>query len=566
MKNYRSARWILLILGLIAIIALTGLNVYTLYNLRDTRLEADHERRNRQLKDISIKLTQELNKPFFGLDKLNLISIDSYFKRTGEFPTVFKEEVLEVLNSELFTDVYYTPYEVNPCESEPILRYDSEANAFMEVISYPKLVCDGTGVARTRVNTIFINNFDDAPHNNVIGYDTHRTLNIALMNTIDRSTIGYLTFVFSKENLVNFIKPSIIDEFGNEDDSKVAVWLHDWVHDEVLATNAPNLPFSVDLVDYRENLNNFPDWNLKIRYNTIESGATYTTNLIKDLLVLSAAVFMLIGALLFMFRTAQKERKLAIRQADFIANVTHELKTPLAVMQAAGENIADGRVTEQNRLQKYGDHIYHESIRLRKMIEKLLDVAKVDAGRALIKPAPHNLGELTASFIEHQLPYLSDKGFTVTEAIAKNVPVSMIDPDSFETILSNLTENAVKYSAETKHIHYEVAVQNGNVICSITDKGVGIPSKEQRFIFDKFYRVEDPLTATTKGHGLGLSIIKNHVNLNNGSITLESNPGSGTTFSVSFPIFIDNSVSQAVPNPGSPENKQSNKNNIEYVG
>lgn len=553
-------------LGLIAIIALTGLNVYSLTDLRDTRLEADHERRNKQLQNIDFQLTQEMNKPFFGLDKLNLNSVEAQFRRTGKFPEAFKEEVVQALSSDLFNEVYYTAIDVNPCEGQPILRFDADSNEFMSTYEYPKLVCDGTGVARTRVNTVFINNYDDE-HNNVIGYDTHRTLNIALMDLFERSTIGYLTFIFDKESLINYIKPSIVEEFGLEDETGVAVWLYDWVKDEVLATNAQNLSFSVDLVDNTESLANFPDWSLKIRYNTEESGAAYTTELIKNFLVLGTAVLMLFGALLFMFTTAQKERKLSIRQADFIANVTHELKTPLAVMQAAGENIADGRVTEEDRLQKYGDHIYNESIRLRKMIEKLLDVAKVDAGRALIKPAAHSLGDLVSAFVEHHNPYLVDKGFTVTTNLQDNLPAVYIDPDSFETILSNLTENAIKYSSNTKAVHYEI-VQDGNFItCSITDKGVGIPKKEQKFIFDKFYRVEDPLTATTKGHGLGLSIIKNHVDLNGGSISLESEPGKGTTFSVSFPILAENNPVKSAATTGPSQNHQStNKKNIEYVG
>ena len=265
--------------------------------------------------------------------------------------------------------------------------------------------------------------------------------------------------------------------------------------------------------------------------------------------MLGVAVFVLLGALMFIFINAQRERELAERQAGFLANITHELKTPLAVMQAAGENLSDGRVTEGERLKTYGDHIYNESVRLKRMIEKLLDAAKVDSGELSTEQAPHYLQELTAEFVEANRGYIEDQGFEFTYTHDKNLPLVMVDADHVETTLNNLVENAMKYSREKKEINIKVQKKGGNVAISVTDKGTGIPKSSLRYVFDKFYRVEDSLTAKTKGHGLGLSIVKNMVELNGGTIDVKSEYGKGSTFIVKFPTLMSSDSAKITADP-----------------
>ena len=254
--------------------------------------------------------------------------------------------------------------------------------------------------------------------------------------------------------------------------------------------------------------------------------------------MLGVAVFVLFGALIFIFINAQRERELAERQAGFLANITHELKTPLTVMQAAGENLSDGRVTESKRLKSYGDHIYNESVRLKRMIEKLLDAAKVDSGQLSTEQAPHFLQDLTAEFVEANRGYIEDQGFTFTFTHDDNLPLVMVDADHIETALNNLVENAMKYSRDEKDISVKVEKKDGFVAISVSDNGTGIPKSSLRYIFDKFYRVEDTLTAKTKGHGLGLSIVKNMVELNGGTINVKSDYGKWFNIYRKIPDFV----------------------------
>lgn len=271
--------------------------------------------------------------------------------------------------------------------------------------------------------------------------------------------------------------------------------------------------------------------------------SAYQETFRKNIIVLGFAVLFLVGSLLFMFYTAQKERELSMRQAGFLANVTHELKTPLAVMQAAGENISDGRVTETERLKKYGQHIYDESIRLRKMIEKLLDVAKYDAGETLISKAPQNLKLLLDQFVYENKDFIALKGFDLQYIVQEGGNYeAVLHGDSFDTIMSNLIENAIKYSLDKKEINIQLFVDENDAKISVRDSGVGIKKKELKNIFKKFYRVEETLVAKTKGHGLGLSIVRNLIILNDGNIDVDSEYGKGATFTVSFPIIKSNEM------------------------
>ncbi len=111
----------------------------------------------------------------------------------------------------------------------------------------------------------------------------------------------------------------------------------------------------------------------------------------------------------------------------------------------------------------------------------------------------------------------------------------MVDPDHLETILNNLVENSIKYSGQTKEIQIGISSNQSDVKITVADKGMGIPRKAQKKVFDKFYRVENSMTGLTKGHGLGLSIVKNMVELNGGKIDLKSEVNKGSIFSITFP-------------------------------
>jgi len=539
-KQSNSLRWFFFGIAILAVITLTGMNIYSLYALRDSSIEAAKENRKFQLEEFTNTVRHRFYLPLLEIRKLDMTDLDESWAASGNFPIQFQHVLYEALQDSLFTDIYYTPDHLNGCYNvdEPIYHFNLNSGVFTVSQETPKEICDGFGISKSRMNTISL---DEYRWNNKVAFDAHRSMTLALIDLEQRVLIGHLNFLIDADYLLEkILKPNLVSKFGDTEKSGMVVWLRDWMQDEVLLSSSEEYEFSREKVDMRKRFPELLD-NWVLQASFFQSPAVTATNasLFRNLIVLGVAVFVLFGAIVFIFINAQREREFAQRQAGFLANVTHELKTPLAVMQAAGENISDGRVTDGQRLKNYGSHIYDEAIRLRTMIDKLLDVAKEDSGQTVVNQAPRRLDQLIASYIEKNRDYIEDKGFALNFSKEDNIPLVMIDNDHLETILNNLIENSIKYSSDTKQITVNVTSNNNETVTfSIKDRGQGIPKKAQKKIFDKFYRVEDSMIAKTKGHGLGLAIVKNMVEINGGTIQVISEPGKGSTFTVTFPALI----------------------------
>ncbi|HEX6981582.1 MAG TPA: HAMP domain-containing sensor histidine kinase [Balneolaceae bacterium] len=541
MKRYDSLRWILLAAGVFAILGLTGMNVYSLYALHENTLESDRKNKKLQIAEFSDRLRYRFYKPYYGLGSVDIERLKNHFKKTRQFTDDVKKLLNKAAADAIYTDIYFIPSASDACSSEtPILKYHTGKNEFVRDPIYPNVVCDGMGIARTQVQSLL----EHYRYNNKIIFDAHRSISIALINSSEQSIFGYLIMPFNQHFLTEYYLPKkLAENFGN---SGMKVWLRDWTDNKILAASDTSSTYQRDKIQF---VQNFPDyfdyWQLEVSFAGTSALAASNSSFVKNIVVLAIAVLLLLGALVFMFISARQERALAQRQAGFLANVTHELKTPLAVMQAAGENLADGRVKNPKRLKDYGNHIYKEAIRLRRMIKKLLDIAKADAGQSLIDPEAVNVNNLVQSYIEDHKSYIENKGFLLQTAISVQDQIVMVDIDSFNTILSNLVENAIKYSTTEKYLGITLSSSDNEVLLRVEDHGVGIAQKDISHIFDKFYRAEDPLTAQTKGHGLGLSIVKNLVELNGGRIEVTSTPGKGSIFTVAFPVL----TKDAKPSP-----------------
>ncbi|MCC5907241.1 MAG: HAMP domain-containing histidine kinase [Balneolaceae bacterium] len=535
-KQSNSLRWFFLGIGILAVIALTGMNVYSLYALQESTIESAKENRKFQLEEFTNKVRHRFYRPFRGISKLDMNDLENSWEASGHFPIHFQNVLKDALSDSLFSDIYYTPDYLDGCynEDHPIYKFDPFSGLFTISQDTPKEVCDGFGISKSRMNTITI---EDFRWNNKVAFDAHRSMTLALINLDDRNIVGHINFMIDRDHLLhNILEPELMSKFGDTEESGMVVWVRDWMQDDILLSSNSDFKFSRDKVDMRQR---FPDLldNWVLQASFLQSPAVAATNasLTRNLIVLGFAVFVLFGALVFMFINAQREREFAQRQAGFLANVTHELKTPLAVMQAAGENISDGRVTDGERLKGYGEHIYGEAIRLRKMIDKLLDVARVDSGQTLIKKVSLNIDHVLKEYYQKNRAYVESQGFSFEFNSNGKSPLVMVDPDHLETILNNLVENSIKYSDQRKEIQIGISSNQSDVKITVADKGMGIPRKAQKKVFDKFYRVENSMTGLTKGHGLGLSIVKNMVELNGGTIDLKSEVNKGSVFSITFP-------------------------------
>lgn len=540
-------RWTFFAIATAAVLAITGMNVYSLYALRQSTIDSAKDVKKSQLNEFTSQVTYRFYTPFFGISKLDMEHMERVWNKSGKFPKGLTDVLNDAINDPIFTDIHFVPRDEDICidPEVPAYKFDSTMGRFQTTNSVPDKLCDGLGLAKSRVAVIL----DDYQFNNSVSFDSHRSFTLALFNRSEQNVIGYLNFTINQDYLLNeYLIPELKTQFGPSDQSGIVVWLLDWVQREAIASSDENYNYDRDKypIDIRQRFgNSLNEWTLHAMFLDSPTVAASNASLQRNLFVLIVAVIVLFGALLFIFVNAQRERDLANRQAGFLANITHELKTPLTVMQAAGENIADGRVTDGERLRNYGDHIYQESVRLRKMIEKLLDAAKVDSGQAVAEQTPMKLNELAEEFYIANKTYIEKQGFEFTLETEENMPLAMIDPDHIETILNNLVENAMKYSSDQKKIKLQTYTDNKDVILSVEDKGDGIPKKSLGYIFDKFYRVENSLTAKTKGHGLGLAIVKNMVELNGGKVEVKSKMGAGSTFTIRFAKFLKSETSDS---------------------
>lgn len=536
MGKYLTFRWVLLGIGLLAIVGLTGMNVYSLYSLHVSKVTSSIENQKNQLTEISDQVRSRFRTPVQDIWKLNMEQIQHTVENEQDAPAEFLQMLKIASDDSIFSDIYFSDSACKACDGEGTLqRYNASAHQLEMVNNYPGIALDGIGMARTRMLALV----DDYRWKTRVIFDTHRSMTIAMINPRDQAIVGYLNFVIDRDYLINnFLGPLLTNAFADEK-TGVTVWLHDWTKDDVLYATDQSREYNRPDVDI---IQQFPDllhdWNLKASVNYNPALEASRTSYYRNLSVMGTTVLFLLGAMVFMFVTAQRERHLAISQAGFLANVTHELKTPLAVMQAAGENLADGRVNNKDRLISYGEHIFSEAVRLRKMIDKMLDVAKADAGKLLRKAEPISLNKSIQQYLDSHTGYLEHKGFTLQFKPDESNPIIFADKENLDTILANLIENAVKYSPNDKFIKISVSHNHNTVQIDIEDRGLGIPRKDHRRIFEKFYRIEDSLTAQTKGHGLGLSIVQNLTKLNGGHITLKSTYRKGSKFTLHFPVYI----------------------------
>jgi signal transduction histidine kinase len=257
------------------------------------------------------------------------------------------------------------------------------------------------------------------------------------------------------------------------------------------------------------------------------------------------ALSLLIGAgMIFAYRNVSSELALAKLKSDFVSNVSHELRTPLALIRLYAETLELGRISTPGKHQQYYEIIRKESERLTSLINNILDFSRIEAGKKEYSFRETDVADLVRSTLESYRFEIEQNGFEFEQKIDNNLPPLTVDREAIARSLLNLVNNAVKYSAGRKYLGVHLYRREGNVNLEVEDHGIGIPPKEQLKIFEKFYRVGDPLVHNTKGSGLGLSLVRHIVLAHGGQVAVESAPGRGSKFIIILPV--QNSALQQV--------------------
>jgi signal transduction histidine kinase len=261
-------------------------------------------------------------------------------------------------------------------------------------------------------------------------------------------------------------------------------------------------------------------------------------------MILGGLSLVLAFGLWLTYHNVSKEIALARLKSDFVSNVSHELRTPLALIRLYAETLEMGRLKTPEKFQEYYQIIRKESERLTTLINNILDFSRIEAGRKEYDFRETDMRELVANTLESYRYQIEQHGFTLEEKIDP-VPPIRVDREAMARSVVNLVNNALKYSQDRKYIGVSLYRENGSVKLEVVDHGIGIPQKEQEKIFEKFYRVGDPLVHNTKGSGLGLSLVRHIAHAHGGEVSVDSTPGQGSKFTLSLPLQQTAEIKQA---------------------
>ena len=261
-------------------------------------------------------------------------------------------------------------------------------------------------------------------------------------------------------------------------------------------------------------------------------------------LTLGGLSLLLAGGIFLTYRNVSKEVAVARLKSDFVSNVSHELRTPLALIRLYAETLELGRLASPEKRQEYYCIIRKESERLSSLINNILDFSRIEAGRKEYEFRETDMSELVRNTLESYRYQIEQHGFTFEEKIGV-VPPIKVDREAMARSLVNLVNNALKYSQDRKYLGVNLYRENGSVKLEVIDHGIGIPASEQLKIFEKFYRVGDPLVHNTKGSGLGLSLVQHIARAHGGDVAVDSTPGAGSKFTITLPLSSEENSSQA---------------------
>jgi signal transduction histidine kinase len=293
----------------------------------------------------------------------------------------------------------------------------------------------------------------------------------------------------------------------------------------------------IEAETYQPLLTVFSNSSLSVRLKNLTAEQWARRNFMINLSLWIVMTIALIAAVTLMLRTASREMKLTQMKADFVSNVSHELRTPVASIRVLAELLNMGRIKEPDRVREYGAYIESEGRRLTNVINNILDFSRIESGRKLFQFESCDLKELVNETVDAFAVHLKQNGFTLSYDEPENaLPSVVIDPDAIALALTNLLDNAIKYSGDVKEINVCLTQSVRFLAVSVTDRGIGIATDEQEKIFEKFYRIGASLVHDVKGSGLGLALVKHIVQAHQGKITVRSKPGEGSTFTIHLPI------------------------------
>ena len=313
------------------------------------------------------------------------------------------------------------------------------------------------------------------------------------------------------------------------------------IYSNGLATKVKSENFKYDK-KYSYDIPVFTDNDGISKYQLLVSFPEKKMFLISDLVSISLLSFLFTAIIIIAYYSAlnqlNKQRLISEIKTDFINNMTHEFKTPIATINLALDAIKNPKIIDdKEKVYRYLQMIKDENKRMHAQVENVLRISKLEKRELDISKESYNIHEIVEEAIEHVSLIVEDREGTINVDLKATRTSVLLNDVHFTNVLVNILENAIKYSPEKPVIDVSTENIKNFIIIKIKDKGLGISKVAQKKIFDKFYREHTGDIHNVKGHGLGLSYVKRIVDDHNGEVMVESEKGKGSTFIIKLPVI-----------------------------
>jgi two-component system, OmpR family, phosphate regulon sensor histidine kinase PhoR len=283
-------------------------------------------------------------------------------------------------------------------------------------------------------------------------------------------------------------------------------------------------------------------WLLPGYYLGISVKGATIDDLVKErittsIIILGLLVVLLAVGIWFLHHNIRREIHLSQAKSEFVSNVSHEIRTPLSLIGMFAETLEMDRVKTEEKKKEYYQIIGKETARLSRIVNRILNFSQLDAGKKRFNFESIAINDLCREILDPYADHLKAKGFIFSFLGESRLPPIQGDRESVSEAIINLLDNAVKYSREDKVVRVRTLIDHEYVYIEVTDKGIGIDRYHQREIFDQFYRAPTGDVHTTKGTGLGLTLVKKIMEAHHGKVSVESIPDKGSTFKLAFPLI-----------------------------
>lgn len=352
-------------------------------------------------------------------------------------------------------------------------------------------------------------------------------------------------FTLSPDNFIEFKNKEILDSIGAERKTKVVVnSLESKTFDQrIVKSDGKAQTFSIELRDSKprtpvlariSDSGNAP-WTLAVQHSSGSIADYAASTLRRNLSIGFGLLFLLAAAVAATVFSAMRAKAFARRQIEFVSSVSHEFRTPLAVIYSAGENLADGVAKQEGQVERYGDLIKGEGKKLSSMVEQILEFAGANSGRRKFNFSETSINEVVQNALHECRPLIDEKNVSVETDIQPQLPLINADKTALSQAIQNLIANSIKYSHG--NAWFRISAQNGDnkIKISVEDHGIGISKTDLRQIFEPFYRSTEVVDAQIHGNGLGLSLVKQIAEAHNGRIFVSSEVGKGSKFTIELP-------------------------------